>query len=88
MMSMGWYKKDVTPLLTDWSYVFIALAHRWVNRVLTNMRSKGIDEEARLAPVLGYEWPLLNTMNPWAHGMHEQIAGCLPLKLGWVPSNL
>ena len=26
--SMGWCKKDVTPLLTHWSYIFIALTHR------------------------------------------------------------
>ena len=24
---MGWCKKDVTPLLTHWSYVFLALTH-------------------------------------------------------------
>ena len=28
LMSMGWCKKDVTPLLTHWSYVFLALTHR------------------------------------------------------------
>ena len=28
--SMGWCKKDVTPLLTHWSYVFLALTHRFV----------------------------------------------------------
>ena len=27
---MGWCKKDVTPLLTHWSYVFLALTHRYV----------------------------------------------------------
>ena len=26
--SMGYHKKDVTPLLTHWSYVFFALTHR------------------------------------------------------------
>ena len=26
--SMGQWKKDVTPLLTQWSYVFLALTHR------------------------------------------------------------
>ena len=26
--SMGWCKKDVTPLLTYWSFVFLALTHR------------------------------------------------------------
>ena len=26
-ISMGWCKKDVTPLLTHWSYVFLALTH-------------------------------------------------------------
>ena len=28
--SMGLYKKDVTPLLTHWSYVFVALTHRYI----------------------------------------------------------
>ena len=27
-MSIGYCKKDVTPLLTYWSYVFFALNHR------------------------------------------------------------
>ena len=26
-ISVGWCKKDVTPLLTHWSYVFLALTH-------------------------------------------------------------
>ena len=26
---MGWWKKDVTPLLTHWSYVFLALSHQF-----------------------------------------------------------
>ena len=26
--SMGWCNKDITPLLTHWSYVFLALTHR------------------------------------------------------------
>ena len=29
-MSMSYCKKDVTPLLTHWSYVFLALTHRCV----------------------------------------------------------
>ena len=28
-ISMGYCKKDVTPLLTHWSYVFLALTHRY-----------------------------------------------------------
>ena len=28
-MSMVWYKKDVTPLLMHWSYIFLALTHRY-----------------------------------------------------------
>ena len=28
-ISMGWCKKDVTPLLIHWSYVFLALTHRY-----------------------------------------------------------
>ena len=45
--SMGWCKKDVTPLLTHWSYVFLALTHpdngslsersRWYKRYFNNM---------------------------------------------------
>ena len=31
--SKGWYKKDVTPVLTPWSYIFHALTHR--NGLLT-----------------------------------------------------
>ena len=35
-ISMGWWKKNVTPLLTRWSYVFLALTHRcnprWAKR--------------------------------------------------------
>ena len=32
-ISMGWCKKDVTPLLTHWSYVFLALTHRYAVHV-------------------------------------------------------
>ena len=28
-ISMGWCKKDVTPLLTHWSYIFLAPTHRY-----------------------------------------------------------
>ena len=28
---MGWCKKDVTPLLTHWNYVFLALTHQYYN---------------------------------------------------------
>ena len=31
-MLMGWCNKDVTPLLTHWSYVFLALTHRYIHR--------------------------------------------------------
>ena len=31
---MGWCKKDVTPLLMRWSYVFLALTHRYVLMIL------------------------------------------------------
>ena len=37
-ISMGWYKKDVTPLLTHWSYVFLALTH-WYNSIWSNIRT-------------------------------------------------
>ena len=30
LVSMAKYKKDVTPLLTHWSYVFLTLTHRCV----------------------------------------------------------
>ena len=30
LISMGLYKKDITPLLTHWSYVFLALTHQSV----------------------------------------------------------
>ena len=33
---MGWCKKDVTPLLTHWSYVFLALTHRYVVKFVEN----------------------------------------------------
>ena len=29
--TMGWCKKDVTPLLMHWSYVFVVLTHRLPN---------------------------------------------------------
>ena len=29
-ISMGWCKKDVTPLLTHWNYVFLALTHWYI----------------------------------------------------------
>ena len=33
-ISMGHCKKDVTPLLTHWSYVFLAITHRYVSAPL------------------------------------------------------
>ena len=32
-ISMGQCKKDVTPLLTHWSYIFLALTHRYVVQI-------------------------------------------------------
>ena len=29
-ISTGWCKKDVTPLLMHWSYIFLALTHRYM----------------------------------------------------------
>ena len=34
IISMGQWKKDVYPLLTHWSYVFLALAHRCIEAAL------------------------------------------------------
>ena len=31
-ISMGWCKKDVTPLLTHWRYIFLALTHQYIMR--------------------------------------------------------
>ena len=36
-ISIGWCKKDVTPLLTHWSYVFLALTHRFVHFILASV---------------------------------------------------
>ena len=33
-ISLGWCKKDATPLLTHWSYVLLALTHRYTHREL------------------------------------------------------
>ena len=30
IISLGYCKNDVTPLLTHWSYVFLALTHRYI----------------------------------------------------------
>ena len=35
-MSMGWCKKDVSPLLTHWSYAFLALTHQCGNNNTAN----------------------------------------------------
>ena len=35
--SMGWCKKDVTPLLTQWSYIFLALTHRSYAFIISSM---------------------------------------------------
>ena len=32
LMSMGQCKKDVTPVRYQWSYVFLALTHRYVSK--------------------------------------------------------
>ena len=39
---MGYCKKDVTPLLTHWSYVFIALNHRLDGRMIVVWSAYGI----------------------------------------------
>ena len=36
-ISMGLYKKDLTPFLTHWSYVFLALTHRFVCHYTLNV---------------------------------------------------
>ena len=35
---MGWCKNDVTPLLTPWSYVFLALTHRYKLQIFTTKK--------------------------------------------------
>ena len=37
LISMGESKKDVDPLLTHWSYVFLALTHRYVCYTIAGM---------------------------------------------------
>ena len=36
VISMGQCKKDITPLLMHWSYIFLALIHQYVFRKLVN----------------------------------------------------
>ena len=36
-VSMGWSKKDVTPLLMHWSYIFLALTHRHCNDIIRSV---------------------------------------------------
>ena len=36
-ISMGWCKKDVTPLLTHWSYVILALTHRYSDHLFQGL---------------------------------------------------
>ena len=38
-ISMGYCKKDLTPLLMHWSYIFLALTHRYVCQMETKAGS-------------------------------------------------
>ena len=33
---MGWCKKEVTPLLKHWSYIFLALTHRYDHKIIVH----------------------------------------------------
>ena len=47
-MSMVWCKKDVTPLLTHWSYIFLALTHQCIT-------THGVGGEQHAGPRVGVE---------------------------------
>ena len=68
MISMGWCKKDVTPLLTHWSYVFLALTHGYV--ISTSRHLCG--------PMLSSWWPLLGLLS-WYFIFKSSL--CLYLKI-------
>ena len=67
--SMGWCKKDVTPLLTHWSYVFLALTHGIVKttKKIILYRSK-----QKSSYKLYLSWcQLIGTMPPDNHMMSD-----------------
>ena len=38
LSSMSWFKNHVTPMLTQWSYIFLSLTHSVDDLKITNMR--------------------------------------------------
>ena len=59
IIPMGWCKKDVTPLLTHWSYVFLALAHRY-----TELRW----QKQNISQTLDSKKPAILYLHMWALG--------------------
>ena len=67
--AMGWGKKDVTLLLTHWSYVFLAITHRCGLSWQRNMRSRSdilVNPREMHFHTLQLSWSLASIIkSPW-----------------------
>ena len=65
-ISMGYCKKDVTPLLTHWSYIFLALTHRYGIYFKFHKGSHGerTFSPKQRSPILGAQTPRYATFSP------------------------
>ena len=55
-ISMGWCKKDITPLPMHWSYAFLVLTHRYIKGILQNGPHPPCLRMAGRALLAGYPW--------------------------------
>ena len=76
IISMAYGKKDVTPLLTQWSYVFLALTHLFVEPI--PIRQNGC--KTSFSPPVGFVIPfdplsfylsLVRTQGHFVHAMRQ-----------------
>ena len=56
IISMGYCKKDITPLLTHWSYVFLALTHWFVVLQFWQIMLKTIIQLSSSGPRQMHHW--------------------------------
>ena len=66
-ISIGWCKKEVTPLLTHWSYVFLALTHRYMQ----SLSARPVYNLLIVVPADGLTPTITDTVKHWLCNARE-----------------
>ena len=80
IISMGWRKKGVTPLITHWSYIFLALTHRYQVSIGNPEQETG----SSIWPKFKHKYPGASHMTNYAKYVSANYA---ELSLHWALRN-